>query len=68
MVVDLARKVRIIFLCRLEHDLALFSISLSASKTRVYLGSTGELVRCEIDFAKGSLAYKATQGVVADRA
>lgn len=25
-------------------------------------------MRCEIDFAKGSLAYEATQGVVADRA
>jgi len=68
MVVDLARKVRVIFLCRFEHDLALFSISLSASKTRVYLGSIGELVRCEIDFAKGSLAYQATQGIVADGA
>lgn len=39
-----------------------------ASKTRIYLGSIGELVRCEIDSAKGSLAYEATQGVVADRA
>jgi len=68
MVVDLAREVRIIFLCRLEHDLAFFSRAPKASKTRAYLGSIGELMRCEIDFTKGSLAYKVAQGVIADGA
>jgi hypothetical protein len=48
VVVDLARKVVVVLLRRLED----------------HLGAIGELVGCEIDFAKAALANKPAQGVV----
>ena len=50
MMVDLAREVGIVPLGRLEHD----------------LGTIGELVRGEVDFAEAAFANQPAEGVVAD--
>ncbi len=50
--VDLPCKIRIILLCRFEHNLAPISLYSAESLSVVYFGAIGELVGREIDFAK----------------
>jgi hypothetical protein len=50
VVMDFAREVGVVLLRALEHD----------------LGAIAEFMRCQVDLAKTSLAYKFAQCVIAD--
>jgi len=52
VVMDLSREIRVAFVCGLEND----------------LGSIGELVSGQVDFAERSFSNETAESIVADRA
>lgn len=65
VVVDLAREVGVALVGRLEYDLA--SQTSNTMRRSAYLGAVCELMRGQVDLAKGALSDEAAEGVVTDR-
>jgi hypothetical protein len=66
VVMDFAREVGVVLLRALEHDLFAISVVPLWDLGISYLGAIAEFMRCQVDLAKTSLAYKFAQCVIAD--
>jgi len=68
MMMDFARKIRVIFVGRLQYDLT--QVLLSHMQLNwalsIYLWAIGKLMRCQINLPKGALANQPSQRVIAN--